>query len=139
MTISALKEIEMQFCQILRLCAVLMTKADKKVVILMMDDIEVNNKKITASDQYKFIKIMKDTTNVKETKQMLKKLDQLPSSIYNLVKPSIDMNKVRQVALFLATLYLLSAIFNAFSLFLFNSTITHSTSLYPSSSNTFNL
>lgn len=27
MTISALKEIEMQFCQILRLCAVLMTKA----------------------------------------------------------------------------------------------------------------
>ncbi len=29
MTISALKEIEMQFCQILRLCAVLMTKADK--------------------------------------------------------------------------------------------------------------
>lgn len=33
MTISALKEIEMQFCQILRLCAVLMTKADKKVVI----------------------------------------------------------------------------------------------------------
>lgn len=90
----------------------IINKLDKKVVILMMDDIEVNNKKITASDQYKFIKIMKDTTNVKETKQMLKKLDQLPSSIYNLVKPSIDMNKVRQVALFLATLYLLSAIFN---------------------------
>lgn len=90
----------------------IINKLDKKVVILMMDDIEVNNKKITASDQYEFIKIMKDTTNVKETKQMLKKLDQLPSSIYNLVKPSIDMNKVRQVALFLATLYLLSAIFN---------------------------
>ena len=32
MTISALKEIEMQFCQILRLCAVLMAKADKKVI-----------------------------------------------------------------------------------------------------------
>ncbi len=90
----------------------IINKLDKKVVILMMDDIEVNNKKITASDQYEFIKIMKDTTNVKETKQMLRKLDQLPSSIYNLVKPSIDMNKVRQVALFLATLYLLSAIFN---------------------------
>ena len=90
----------------------IINKLDKKVVILMMDDIEVNNKKITANDQYEFIKIMKDTTNVKETKQMLKKLDQLPSSIYNLVKPSIDMNKVRQVALFLATLYLLSAIFN---------------------------
>ena len=90
----------------------IINKLDKKVVILMMDDIEVNNKKIIANDQYEFIKIMKDTTNVKETKQMLKKLDQLPSSIYNLVKPSIDMNKVRQVALFLATLYLLSAIFN---------------------------
>ncbi|MGQ7789400.1 hypothetical protein ACULNC_06080 [Shigella flexneri] len=37
MTISALKEIEMQFCQILRLCAVLMTKADKKVVIFFIN------------------------------------------------------------------------------------------------------
>lgn len=41
MTISALKEIEMQFCQILRLCAVLMTKADKKVVIFFHNKISV--------------------------------------------------------------------------------------------------
>ena len=41
MTISALKEIEMQFCQILRLCAVLMTKADKKVVIFFQNMISV--------------------------------------------------------------------------------------------------
>lgn len=41
MTISALKEIEMQFCQILRLCAVLMTKADKKVVIFFHNMISV--------------------------------------------------------------------------------------------------
>ncbi|GAL53319.1 hypothetical protein EA14781_022_00230 [Escherichia albertii NBRC 107761 = DSM 17582] len=33
MMISALKEIEMQFCLILRLCVALMAKADKKVVI----------------------------------------------------------------------------------------------------------
>ena len=38
MTISALKEIEMQ---ILRLCAVLMTKADKKVVIFFHNMISV--------------------------------------------------------------------------------------------------
>ena len=41
MTISALKEIEMQFCQILRLCAVLMTKADKKVAIFFHNMISV--------------------------------------------------------------------------------------------------
>ncbi|MEC9586087.1 hypothetical protein RCT45_03240 [Escherichia marmotae] len=41
MTISALKEIEMQFCQILRLCAGLMTKADKKVVIFFHNMISV--------------------------------------------------------------------------------------------------
>ncbi len=36
MTISALKEIEMQFYQILRLCAVLMTKKQIKVVIFFI-------------------------------------------------------------------------------------------------------
>ena len=41
MTISALKEIEMQFCQILRLCAGLMTKADKKGVIFFHNMISV--------------------------------------------------------------------------------------------------
>ena len=39
--VNALKEIEMQFCQILRLCAVLMTKADKKVVIFFHNMISV--------------------------------------------------------------------------------------------------
>lgn len=36
MMISALKEIEMQFCLILRLCVALMAKADKKVVIFFI-------------------------------------------------------------------------------------------------------
>ena len=41
MTISALKEIEMQFGLILRLCAVLMTNAEKKVVIFFHYMIDV--------------------------------------------------------------------------------------------------
>ncbi len=41
MTISALKEIGMQFGLILRLCAVLMTNAEKKVVIFFHYMIDV--------------------------------------------------------------------------------------------------
>lgn len=41
MTISTLKEIKMQFGLILRLCVVLMTKADKKVVIFFHNMISV--------------------------------------------------------------------------------------------------
>ncbi|AHE62002.1 hypothetical protein GEZ65_14055 [Escherichia albertii] len=50
MMISALKEIEMQFCLILRLCVALMAKADKKVVIFfhyMIDVRFLSNEKMT--------------------------------------------------------------------------------------------
>ena len=67
MTISALKEIEMQFCQILRLCAVLMTKADKKVVILQHYPIVPPSKKEThytyKADEY--LRLLSEYNNVK--------------------------------------------------------------------------
>ena len=44
--------------------------------------------------------------------QMLVIIDQLPESIYNLVKPKIDMNKVKNIAIFMAILYIASALFN---------------------------
>ena len=38
--------------------------------------------------------------------------DKLPKSIYEIVKPKIDMAKVKSIAIFLGILYLVSAIFN---------------------------
>ena len=38
--------------------------------------------------------------------------DKLPESIYNIVKPKIDMAKVKSIAIFIGILYLISAIFN---------------------------
>ncbi|MBQ2947214.1 MAG: ABC transporter ATP-binding protein [Bacilli bacterium] len=38
--------------------------------------------------------------------------DKLPKSIYNIVKPKIDMSKVKSIAIFIGILYLISAIFN---------------------------
>jgi len=38
--------------------------------------------------------------------------DKLPKSIYEIVKPKIDMIKVKSIAIFLGLLYLISAIFN---------------------------
>ncbi len=47
-----------------------------------------------------------------DTNVLLGKLDELPESIYNIIKPEIDMARIKSIAFLLATLYIISAIFN---------------------------
>ncbi|MBO5095317.1 MAG: ABC transporter ATP-binding protein [Bacilli bacterium] len=61
----------------------------------------MNDPNISLEDKNKFNEIL-ETGNIGE----------MPLSIYEIIKPSIDMNKVKQIALLLAILYLISAIFN---------------------------
>ncbi len=44
--------------------------------------------------------------------ELLVSLDKLPKSIYNEIKPEMNLEKVKKIALLLATIYIVSAIFN---------------------------
>lgn len=80
-------------------------------LLLLLDDIKVDNQVISKEDELTCIKLLM-SIDTKDTNSMLKKLDELPTSVYNLVKPKIDMDLVYKYVFFLASLYVISAIFS---------------------------
>jgi len=74
----------------------------------------MSDKNISAEDKKEFSELLKLTENIEDidTKVLLKKMDELPKSIYDIVKPEIDMAKVKSIAFILVCLILISALFN---------------------------
>ena len=90
----------------------------EKVLIYLLEDFEIDNTTITKQDQYKML-MLTSKMDTKNQENNISLIDELPESIYSLVKPQIDMNKIKELAIFMGVLYLVSAIFNyvqAFSL-----------------------
>lgn len=82
------------------------------IMLILLDDIKVDGTIINSKDQLKCLKILNSMKNEKDSNKMLTKLDKLPKSIYNLVKPKIDLEKVKSIGLLLVFLYLCSAVFS---------------------------
>lgn len=78
----------------------------------LLTDIEIDNTKITVQEQIKLLSLTAKMDGQTTTDNALELLDKMPKSIYNLVKPKINMDKVKNIALLLATLYIISAIFS---------------------------
>ena len=68
----------------------------------------MNNPNISYNDKQEFMNIM--TTTDKE--DLIAKIDELPSSIYEEIKPIMDMAKIKSIAMFLAIIYIISSIFS---------------------------
>ena len=72
----------------------------------------MSNPNISYEDKMSFQVTLSSMSNSSDTTELLKKIDELPTSIYDIIKPSIDMAKVKSIVTFLTILYLLSAIFS---------------------------
>ena len=73
----------------------------------------MSNKNISNSDKQELNNII---SNLKEsnidTNSLLEKMDLLPKSIQNIIKPKIDMERIKSISLLLAIIYIISALFN---------------------------
>ena len=71
------------------------------------------NQKISSEDKKEFNKLIEyaKTNSSGDTSIILKKMDELPKSIYEIIKPKIDMAKVKSIAIFLGILYIISSLF----------------------------
>ena len=77
------------------------------ILVKVLTDIQIDNQVITSEDQAKFLTLKNND------------LEQLPRNIYSLIEPKINMDKIKALTIFMAVLYLTSALFNyiqAFSL-----------------------
>ena len=79
--------------------------SEEKIKSIMQDE------SISEKDKVEFQKILMGMQD-ENSEDILISLDSLPKSIYNVIKPSIDMTKINHIAIILAILYILSALFN---------------------------
>lgn len=82
-----------------------------KVLLYLIDDIKIDNTIISSEEQLEMLNLM-NGLDTNDQNQLLILIDQLPPTIYGLVKPRIDMDKIKSIAIFMGSLYLLSALFN---------------------------
>ena len=80
----------------------------------ILSDIEIDNTIISKEDQLKYFKVIKsiDRNNINE--KALTKLDELPESIYNLIKPQMKLQKIKELCLILTIILIISAVCNYF-------------------------
>ena len=78
---------------------------------IIFKEITVNKTKISPTDQYEYLKIMNSLPKDAKPEEMYKKLDELPKSIRKAINPYMNINKIKQISLFLLILYVLSSLF----------------------------
>ena len=85
---------------------------------ILLPEVKVLNKTISSKDQIEFLTIFK-SLDIKDKKdvdvnKLYKKIDELPTSIKTLVEPKMDLEKIKNITILLASLYIISALFNYF-------------------------
>ena len=73
-------------------------------------EIEIDNIKISINDQLEYLNIAKDIKQ-DDISDLYKKLDLMPETIKELVKPKMNLDKIKVISIFLAIIYILSALF----------------------------
>ena len=75
-----------------------------------LKEIEIDNIKISINDQLEYLNIAKDIKQ-DDISDLYKKLDLMPGTIKELVKPKMNLDKIKVISIFLAIIYILSALF----------------------------
>ena len=81
---------------------------------IVFESFKIGKTTISASDQAKFIKLMSNMDNKSSYEEMYKKIDEAPLSIQTVIRPTMNMKNIKRIAMFLASLYILSALFTYF-------------------------
>ena len=72
----------------------------------------INNPNIPETDKQKFLYIMNSATATYDESGAYRSIESIPKSIYEEIKPIMDMTKIKSIAFFLLTIYIISAIFS---------------------------
>ena len=87
-----------------------LAKLSDNTLELIFKKFTINNQKISSTDQLKFLQIASTIKDKKDAKALYKKIDKMPKSIRKVIEPSMNMAKIKKISLFLACLYIVSAL-----------------------------
>ena len=81
------------------------------ILLLMLSEEEIDGTLISKEDQLQTLKLL-STVDKADSNSMIKVIDELPESIYNIIKPNMDMKYIGNISLFLLILYIIGAVFS---------------------------
>lgn len=76
-----------------------------------MQEVEVDGTKISVEDQSKFLETMSTIGENPEPTEIYAKIDEMPESIQKAVKPFMDIEAIKKIAITLAIVYVCAALF----------------------------
>lgn len=80
--------------------------------INVLEDFKIEDITITVNDQIEFLSIFKNVNEKTDANELYKMIDELPKNIQKVIKPTMNMDAIKKIVIFLVTLYLASALFN---------------------------
>lgn len=81
------------------------------IVNILFQEIEIDGVKVSSKEQYNFLKLLSDLNEDTELQELYTKIDEMPVSIQNIVKPEMNMDSIKEISITLFTMYLVSALF----------------------------
>lgn len=84
----------------------------ENVLEYLLEDIKIEGKTISAKDQATMLTLFSKMNGEERTEKALQLIDELPKSIYEIVKPNTDMEKIKSLAILMGIIFFLSALFS---------------------------
>jgi ATP-binding cassette subfamily B protein len=82
----------------------------ENILVYVLPTFNIDNVDITTSDQIKYLSVLSSVDQNSDVKELYSKIEELPQSIQSVIKPSMNMDKITKITIFLICLYLLSAV-----------------------------
>lgn len=80
-----------------------------EVLVHLLDKIEVDGVSISVDDQIATIRLL---SKIEDSSDSLKIMDELPTSVYSLIEPVINLAKIKTLIIFIGSIYVISALFS---------------------------
>lgn len=79
---------------------------------VLFTSFEIDGVEISAVDQAEFLKFASTISDDMDVEKLYGVIDNMPESVQEIVKPFMDMDKIKSIVIFLLVIYLISALFN---------------------------
>ena len=89
------------------------TQLPESVKLLIFKDTTIEGTIITNKDKVQFVNIMSNA-DMNEPTKIYKDFDKLSKNVNELIKPKMNLDKIKDITIFLVCVYLISAIFSYF-------------------------
>lgn len=96
---------------------------EKQISISQLQkNITIDGKEISIEDQIKTMQIMQTLKNNNNAKELYSKVEQLPQSVQEIIKPKMNIDNIKKITIVLIIIYVLSTLFSYFEQYLMSET-----------------